>query len=48
MTANQATHQDGASNLVDEPNGARNNNYLSNMLDGYQGNNSKKVRACLV
>ena len=44
LTANQAMQPDGKGNMADEPTGTR-NNYLTNMLDGYQNNNvQKKVR----
>lgn len=41
LTANQAI-QPNETNMADEPTGTR-NNYLNNVLDGYQGNASKKV-----
>ena len=42
LTANQAINGNTDTNMADEPTGTR-NNYLSNMLDGYQGNGPKKV-----
>lgn len=43
LTANQA----GQPVEPEEPTATRNNNYLNNILDGYQGNNSKKVSASI-